>query len=113
MAEFRKLEDTVEADGVKIEKYRFVEKRLITRGIPTAEGGFHYVAEATAVFQLCIKLSGGSVLLEPGALQYMPGKIETTVQRRSEEHTSELQSLMRISYAVLSFNTTNSDQSQY
>lgn len=84
MADFRKLEDTVEADGVKIEKYRFVEKRLITRGIPTAEGGFHYVAEATDVFQLCITLSGGSVLLEPGALQYMHGKIETTVQKHED-----------------------------
>src|SRR3546814_14941235 len=81
MADFRKLEDTVEADGVKIEKYRFVEKRLITRGIPTAEGGFHYVAEATDVFQLCITLSGGSVLLEPGAPQYLHGKIQTTVQK--------------------------------
>src|SRR3546814_13391482 len=85
MADFRKLEDTVEADGVKIEKYRFVEKRLITRGIPTAEGGFHYVAEATDVLQLCITLSGGSVLLEPGALQYMHGKIETTVQKHADK----------------------------
>src|SRR3546814_15517110 len=85
MADFRKLEDTVEADGVKIEKYRFVEKRLITRGIPTAEGGFHYVAEATDVFQLCLTLSGGSVLLEPGALQYMHGNIEHTVQKHEDK----------------------------
>src|SRR3546814_6480153 len=95
MADFRKLEDTVEADGVKIETYRFVEKRLITRGIPTAEGGFHYVAAATDVFQPCITLSAGSVLLEPGALQYMQGKVE-----RSDEHTSEPQSLRSTSSAV-------------
>jgi uncharacterized protein (AIM24 family) len=85
MAEFRKLEDAVEAGGVRIEKYRFVEKRLITRGIPTNEGGFHYVAEATDVFQLCITLTGGGILLEPGALQYMHGKIETTVQKHEDK----------------------------
>lgn len=85
MAEFRKLEDTVEADGVRIEKYRFVEKRLITRGIPTTEGGFHYIAEATDIFQLCITLTGGAILLEPGALQYMKGKIESTVQKHEDK----------------------------
>lgn len=84
MAEFRRLEDTVESNGVKIEKYRFIEKRLITRGIATAEGGVHYVAESTDIFQLCITLTGGSVLLEPGALQYMHGKIESSVQQHED-----------------------------
>ena len=85
MTSFRKLEESAEADGVKIDKYRFVEKRLITRGIPTIEGGFHYVAEATDIFQLCITLTGGSILLEPGALQYMHGNIETTVQKHEDK----------------------------
>lgn len=85
MAEFRKLEDSVEANGVRIDKYRFVEKRLITRGIPTAEGGFHYVAEATDVYQLGITLTGGGILLEPGALQYLHGKIETTVEKHEDK----------------------------
>lgn len=85
MAEYRKLEDTVEADGVRIEKYRFVEKRLITRGIPTTEGSVHYVAESTDIFQLCITLTGGSLLLEPGALQYMHGKISSTVEKHEEK----------------------------
>jgi uncharacterized protein (AIM24 family) len=85
MTSFRKLEESAEADGVKIDKYRFVEKRLITRGIPTTEGGFHYVAEATDIFQLCITLTGGSILLEPGALQYMHGNIETTVQKHEDK----------------------------
>jgi hypothetical protein len=84
MSEFRRLEESVEAAGVRIEKYRFVEKRLITRGIPTAEGGFHYIAEATDIFQLCITLTGGAILLEPGALQYMHGKIESTVQQHED-----------------------------
>src|SRR3546814_1827998 len=34
------------------------------------------------------------------ARAYLEMVLEPTVQRRSEEHTSELQSLMRISYAV-------------
>lgn len=84
MSEFRRLEESVEAAGVRIEKYRFVEKRLITRGIPTAEGGFHYIAEATDIFQLCITLTGGAIVLEPGALQYMHGKIESTVQQHED-----------------------------
>ncbi len=85
MTEFRKLEGSAEADGVRIEKYRFVEKRLITRGIPTGEGSFHYVAEATDIYQLCIVLTGGAILLEPGALQYMYGNIETTVQKHEDK----------------------------
>src|SRR3546814_6298805 len=35
------------------------------------------------------------------------GKLRTVVQPRSEEHTSELQSLMRISYAVFCLKTKN------
>lgn len=85
MTEFRRLEEAVEAGGVRIEKYRFVEKRLITRGMPTAEGGVHYIVENTDIFQLCIKLSGGAVMLEPGALQYMHGKIESTVQQHEDK----------------------------
>ena len=85
MTEFRRLEDSVSAGGVTIEKYRFVEKRLVTRGVPTAEGGVHYIVENTDIFQLCIKLSGGAVMLEPGALQYMHGKIESTVQQHEDK----------------------------
>lgn len=85
VADFRKLDESAEADGVRIDKYRFVEKRLVTRGIATGEGGFHYIAEATDVFQLCITLSGGSILLEPGALQYMHGNIETSVQKHEDK----------------------------
>src|SRR3546814_6171402 len=35
------------------------------------------------------------------------GGAQRILQRRSEEHTSELQSLMRISYAVFCLNTKN------
>ncbi len=85
MADYRRLEEEVEGDGIKIGKYRYVEKRVITRGMPTAEGGLHYVAEATDIFQLCIELKGGAVLLEPGALQYMHGKIESTVHKHEDK----------------------------
>lgn len=85
MTEYRRLEEEVEGDGVKIGKYRYVEKRVVMRGIPTAEGGTHYITENTEVFQLCIELNGGAVLLEPGALQYMHGKIESTIQKHEEK----------------------------
>src|SRR3546814_4512795 len=39
--------------------------------------------------------------------------IGTERERRSEEHTSELQSLMRISYAVFCLKTKNNNRTQY
>src|SRR3546814_5960777 len=39
------------------------------------------------------------------ALKSVPGVLEASVNLRSEEHTSELQSLMRISYAVFCLKT--------
>src|SRR3546814_4621265 len=47
------------------------------------------------------------------AIKYMrnniPGRIDVTVTDRSEEHTSELQSLMRISYAVFCLKKKNTN----
>src|SRR3546814_7007703 len=43
-------------------------------------------------------LRGGGSLLQGG------GCFDARIRRRSEEHTSELQSLMRISYAVFCWN---------
>src|SRR3546814_10173618 len=40
----------------------------------------------------------------PGHLGAMPFVVKTALAHRSEEHTSELQSLMRISYAVFCLN---------
>jgi len=86
MADYRELVDEVEGDGVRMAKYRFVDKRTMTRGVPTdAAGGMHYIAELTDIFQLCIELKGGAVLLEPGALQYMHGRIESAVQRHENK----------------------------
>src|SRR3546814_9363404 len=57
---------------------------------------------------------GGEFLLaeqprEEAAAVPLPGQVDEPgpVQRRSEEHTSELQSLMRISYAVFCLQKTN------
>src|SRR3546814_9320815 len=53
---------------------------------------------------------GNSGLLLPGSVQWMTagsGIVHSEMpEQRSEEHTSELQSLMRISYAVLCLKTT-------
>src|SRR3546814_6218248 len=46
-----------------------------------------------------VRMSGRE-LGDAGQRQDHPSQCDRTVHRRSEEHTSELQSLMRISYAV-------------
>src|SRR3546814_1646532 len=55
------------------------------------------------------------VLAVVAAPDLCPAEIEALVsgQTRSEEHTSELQSLMRISYAVFCLNKKTSSQSTY
>src|SRR3546814_1510580 len=49
-----------------------------------------------------LSLAGGNAIAE----------IERDVMRRSEEHTSELQSLMRISYAVFCLKTNTMNKKQ-
>src|SRR3546814_8853640 len=48
----------------------------------------------------------------PGGLAAIPGIIGKISQKRSEEHTSELQSLMRISYAVFCLKKKRTPQQQ-
>src|SRR3546814_8165677 len=60
------------------------------------------VAESGSVWQLSpwrAVGAAGSVAGDGAILSPMPGKI-IAVDVRSEEHTSEIQSLMRLSYAV-------------
>lgn len=72
--------DEQQVNGVLIRTHRFVEKRPVARGIPTADPAvIHYITEQTDVHQLEIVLDNGAVLLEPGALQYMHGKIASDV----------------------------------
>jgi uncharacterized protein (AIM24 family) len=85
MSDYRKLVDEVEGDGVRIGKYRYVDKRMVTRGLPTEGGTVQYVPELTDIYQLCIELKGGAILLEPGALQYMHGRIESSIHRHENK----------------------------
>src|SRR3546814_5891371 len=61
-------------------------------------------------FQLCVN-SWGRMLRLPGPLfqpvKYSGGTPFSELRWRSEEHTSELQSLMRISYAVFCLKKKN------
>src|SRR3546814_8567809 len=63
-------------------------------------------AELSVQFSQALNGIGGDLIVEPFALDEAGQFIEFAERdRRSEEHTSELQSLMRISYAVLCLKT--------
>src|SRR3546814_7945587 len=79
----------------------FAEHRKIMHGIGTDEWPpqFRHIVHqhvAERAFQPDLRLAVGL------AMQH-----RLVVQQRSEEHTSELQSLMRSSYAVFCLNTKN------
>src|SRR3546814_8241868 len=60
------------------------------------------------VVSVDITAAGSHLLLTPNKLNERSSKACNLLQvRRSEEHTSELQSLMRISYAVFCLKTKN------
>lgn len=83
---FRVPVDSAEMGGVKMTVHRFTEKRMVTRGIPTPDGtSVQFVVQATDIHQLKIELSGGGVLIEPGALQYMSGRIESDVHKHEAQ----------------------------
>src|SRR3546814_2118041 len=76
-------------------------KRSVLHAVPQP-------AHATACFQPVNR--GCHYLLymaEKVAAPHLQGAIRGTVRQRSEEHTSELQSLMRISYAVFCLKKKN------
>src|SRR3546814_5603021 len=61
-----------------------------------------------------LEVRGGQVILngvpvKRGPLHYVDLRVD---DNRSEEHTSELQSLMRISYAIFCLKTKNRSQTQ-
>src|SRR3546814_4052592 len=73
--------------------------------LQNVDGGIQGIATVSALFQ---EFTVGSVQITGGDQRYSyeseclaAGKKLDAGERRSEEHTSELQSLMRISYAVL------------
>src|SRR3546814_6539141 len=67
----------------------------------------HRVDQAVVAARAALLLPPWLGLHRPG-----PGRISHAFDARSEEHTSELQSLMRISYAVFCLNKKNRNQRQ-
>src|SRR3546814_7870410 len=61
-----------------------------------------------ALAKLCACTCGGAII-GSGAMKITDVPATAQVQTRSEEHPSELQSLMRISYAVFCFQKKNSN----
>src|SRR3546814_1169597 len=81
---------------------RFSSKNAYLDAPPSRFGGTGYDDDATV-----LSTSGGNRNLAPerarswtAALAFHPAAIQGLEAERSEEHTSELQSLMRTSYAV-------------
>src|SRR3546814_1364527 len=58
-------------------------------------------AEMAEDYRIVFRANGGPEVLEVEKIEpVVPGPGEIRIRQRSEEHTSELQSLMRTSYAV-------------
>lgn len=85
MADYRTKIDEKAGRGAHFELYQFVRKSYAL-GMSMNAGGegapIHIPhGEPVSVRQLRIVLTGGSVLLEPGALQYAKGKLSVEVQK--------------------------------
>src|SRR3546814_4102245 len=74
---------------------------------PKAEGGWSLTSLVFTIIVVVIMLAGSLWVMHHLNTNMMPMPHEPTSQTRSEEHTSELQSLMRISYAVLCLKKKN------
>lgn len=71
--------------GVKFRVHRYATKRMVTRGVLSPDGmNTQYIVEPNSITQLEININGAGVLLEPGALQYMHGSINSEVVRHEE-----------------------------
>src|SRR3546814_2713274 len=75
-------------------------------------GGVLEDSHRLVIGHIAVAEAGGEVMLaEGGAFGCLPPQIDDVVRvgcgQRSEEHTSDLQSLMRISYAVFCLTTKN------
>src|SRR3546814_5782018 len=76
--------------------------RLLTLDTPAGRIGFREAGTGTDVLVLLHGLGGNSLSWE--------SQFDHLANHRSEEHTSELQSLMRISYAVFCLKKKNKTQ---
>src|SRR3546814_1715034 len=74
-------------------------------GLVTLQNGGNAADAATAVAMTGITTQFGSVVSYAGIMSMLYHEAKTG--KRSEEHTSEIQSLMRISYAVFRLKTQN------
>jgi uncharacterized protein (AIM24 family) len=85
MSDYRTKIDEKAGRGAHFELYQFVRKSYALGGsinAGTAAAPVHIPhGEPVSVRQLRIVLSGGSALLEPGALQYAKGKLSVEVQK--------------------------------
>lgn len=85
----RKLIETKTREGVTFEVWRYVEARQVVKMIPyytqQADGTTVFAhqphVQEVPVHHVCVKLQNASVILEPGALQYMKGNIKAEVIR--------------------------------
>src|SRR3546814_2030803 len=119
--------DTTAADGVEIlDRLRhFVAHHMLHADV---EAQFERIAGARGIAQLLVEMlldAGNALAVDIGVAQHMDGQrtlridaallvmeieaghakaVDFVLLARSEEHTSELQSLMRISYAVFCLN---------
>src|SRR3546814_6752252 len=67
---------------------------------PTREGDIYISAHSSHFWQALCELVGLPELAEDPRYDTLAKRADRAEELRSEEHTSELQSLMRISYAV-------------
>src|SRR3546814_9565893 len=93
-------------DGVNLSLYKGQ-----TLGI-VGESGSGKSTAARCVARL-IEPTGGQVLLDGHDIAGLQERALHPYRRRSEEHTSELQSLMRISYAVFCLKKKNKPKRSY
>src|SRR3546814_9404469 len=85
----------VEGSGLGLLRAKEVGKPRLLKSLAA-----HYMPQSGAVDALILtKTNARSTVHRPGYMDYI-GVLEFDDKGRSEEHTSELQSLMRISYAV-------------
>src|SRR3546814_8738469 len=92
---------------VEIERAVFV-KKLEGAGATVTDAQARLDADPADLFALGVGDAGGGCFLDH---LLMAALFSFAVDLRSEEHTSELQSLMRISYAVFCLNKKNTETS--
>src|SRR3546814_8443829 len=96
---------------------KFSEQGILGAGFAEEAGGFGGSIRDIAVV---MEQAGRKLVVEPilsttvcGRILQRAGYIEAVASIRSEEHTSELQSLMRISYAVFCLKQKNVNTKQH